>query len=105
VKAVETKDPHASGSGGGFGAYFGSIPDYGAQERGVKLAGVKEGSPAATAGVKEGDIIIKFAGHEIADIYDYTDAIKERKPGDTVDVIVIRDGKEVALKATLASRD
>ena len=105
VKAVETKDPHGSGKGGGFGAYFGSIPDYGAQERGVKLAGVKEGSPAAAAGVKEGDIIIKFGGHEIADIYDYTDAIKERKPGDTVDVIVIRDGKEVALKATLASRD
>jgi hypothetical protein len=106
VKAVETKDPHSgSGTGGGFGAYFGSIPDYGAQERGVKLAGVKEGSPAAAAGVKEGDIIIKFGGHEIADIYDYTDAIKERRPGDTVDVVVVRDGKEVALKATLASRD
>jgi len=105
VKAVESKDPHASGTGGGFGAYFGSIPDYGAQEHGVKLAGVKEGSPAAAAGVKEGDIIIKFGGHEIADIYDYTDAIKERKPGDTVDVVVLRGGKEVALKAKLASRD
>ena len=105
VKAVESKDPHSSGTGGGFGAYFGSIPDYGAQDRGVKLAGVKEGSPAAQAGVKEGDIIIKFAGHEIADIYDYTDAIKQRHPGDVVDVIVMRDGKEVTLKATLASRD
>jgi len=105
VKAVESKDPHSRGTGGGFGAYFGSIPDYGAQEHGVKLAGVKEGSPAAAAGVKEGDIIIKFGSHEIADIYDYTDAIKERHPGDVVDVIVMRDGKEVALKATLASRD
>jgi peptidase M28-like protein/PDZ domain-containing protein len=105
MKAVETKDPHSSGTGGGFGAYFGSIPDYGAQEHGVKLAGVKDGSPAAAAGVKEGDIIIKFAGREIADIYDYTDAIKGRRPGDVVDVVVMRAGKEVTLKAKLASRD
>ncbi|HET9234163.1 MAG TPA: M20/M25/M40 family metallo-hydrolase, partial [Candidatus Eisenbacteria bacterium] len=105
VKAEEEKDPHSSGTGGGFGAYFGSIPDYGAQERGVKLAGVKEASPAEKAGLKEGDVIVRFAGREIVDIYDYTDAIKEHKPGDTVDVVVMREGKEVAMKATLATRD
>ena len=81
------------------------MAENGAQDRGVKLAGVKEASPAEKAGLKEGDVIIRFAGREISDIYDYTDAIKERKPGDTIDVVVMRDGKEVAMKATLATRD
>jgi peptidase M28-like protein/PDZ domain-containing protein/PA domain-containing protein len=105
VKAEEEKDPHGSSKSPGFGAYFGSIPDYGAQEHGVKLAGVKEGSPAAAAGLKEGDVIVKFGGREINDIYDYTDAIKERHPGDTVEVVAMRDGKPVTFKATLASRE
>jgi S1-C subfamily serine protease len=106
VKVVEEKDPHASGqASGGFGAYFGSIPDYGAQENGVKLSGVRENSPAAKAGVQGGDVIIRFGGREIADIYDYTDALRSHRPGDTVDILVLRGGQEVALKATLGTRE
>ena len=46
----------------GTGVYFGSVPDYGLKigDEGAKLSGVREGGPAHKAGLKEGDLIIKF---------------------------------------------
>jgi hypothetical protein len=85
-------------------AYLGSMPDYGADVKGVKLAGVTDGSPAEKAGLKRGDVVVGFGGSAIATIYDYTQAISHYKPGDAVDIKVERDGKPVTLKATLGSR-
>lgn len=85
-------------------AYLGSMPDYGADVKGVKLAGVTDDSPAAKAGLKRGDVVVGFGGKPIATIYDYTQALARFKPGDAVDIKVERDGKDVTLKATLGSR-
>jgi hypothetical protein len=85
-------------------AYFGSMPDYGADVKGVKLAGVTDGSPAEKAGLKRGDIVVNFGGKPVATIQDYTRALADFKPGDPVDIKVQRDGKDVVLKATLGSR-
>jgi hypothetical protein len=85
-------------------AYFGSMPDYGADVKGVKLAGVTDGSPAEKSGLKRGDVVVAFGGKPIATIYDYTQALARYKPGDAVDIKVQRDGKDVTLKATLGSR-
>ncbi len=85
-------------------AYLGSMPDYGADVKGVKLAGVTDGSPAEKSGLKRGDVVVGFGGKPIATIYDYTQALARYKPGDAVDIKVQRDGKDVTLKATLGSR-
>ena len=100
-------DPHTAGSEVkpiGSGAYLGTIPDYGAEEVGVKLSGVREGSPAEKGGLKGGDIIVGYAGKPIATIYDYTDSLGRSKPGDKVEVVVKRDGKDVTLSVTLGTR-
>lgn len=101
---VKVAAPHGSSKDVGrlaVSAYLGSIPSYGDDVKGVKLSGVREGSPAEKGGLKGGDIVIGFAGKPVATIYDYTESLGLHKPGDTVDVTVLRDGKEVRLKVTL----
>ena len=85
-------------------AYLGSIPSYDDDVKGVKLDGVREGSPAEKGGLKGGDIVVGFGGKPIATIYDYTENLGRYKPGDTVEIIVKRDGKETTLRVTLGRR-
>jgi S1-C subfamily serine protease len=90
--------------GGGYGAYLGSVPDYMQTEGGVLLSGVRAGGPADKAGLKAGDSIIRFDGIRVDNIYDYTFALRSRKPGQVVRITVKRDGKEVELDCTLGRR-
>ena len=86
-------------------AYLGSIPDMGATDvKGVRLTGVRAESPADKAGIKTGDVIVEFAGKPVNDLYAYTDALYAQKPGDTVDVVVLRGTERVAVKVTLGRR-
>jgi hypothetical protein len=105
-KFVKVADPPkpVSGGGGGYGPYFGSIPDFAEVPNGVRFADIREGSPAAKAGLKGGDILVEFDGKEIKNLYDYTYALRARKPGDTITVKVQRDGQTVEAKVTLAER-
>ena len=87
-------------------AYLGTIPDYAAGDvKGTKLSGVAEDGPAAKAGIRGGDVIVKLAGKTIEDIYDYTFAIEALKIGEAVPVIVERNGQRVELEVTPGSRD
>jgi Zn-dependent M28 family amino/carboxypeptidase len=95
--------PAASGSGG-YGPYFGSIPDFGEGVAGVKFSDVTPGSPAATAGLKAGDIMIEFDGKPIQNLYDFTYALQAKKPGDVVKVKALRNGKPVEATVTLTRR-
>lgn len=89
----------------GSGAWFGSIPDMAASEsKGVRVTGVSPGSPAETAGLRAGDVIIEFGGMPVGDLYQFTDALAAKKPGDTVKVVVQRGGEELALTAVLGRR-
>jgi hypothetical protein len=88
----------------GGGAYLGSRPSYGDDVEGVKLDGVSDGSPAEKAGLKGGDIIVRFAGLPVRDIESYMTALSSKKPGDTVEIVVQRGEETVTLKATLGSR-
>src|SRR5262249_14687260 len=90
--------------GGGYGAYLGTIPDYMKTEGGVLLSGVRSGSPADQAGLKGGDVIVRFDGIRVDNIYDYTFALRSRKPGQQVRITVQRGGGEVDLLATLGRR-
>jgi S1-C subfamily serine protease len=89
----------------GYGPYFGSIPDFGEGVTGVKFGDVREGSPAAKAGLKAGDIMIEFDGKPIQNLYDFTYALRSKKPGDEVKVKVTRDGKPLEVNAVLARRN
>jgi hypothetical protein len=97
--AVEAEERPA-----GSRAYLGSIPDYGVDTEGVALAGVTEGSPAARAGLRQGDVIIEFAQRKIRSIEDLTDALASRRPGEEIDIVVQRSGRSVSLKTILSSR-
>jgi Zn-dependent M28 family amino/carboxypeptidase len=90
--------------GGGYGAYLGTIPDYMQTEGGVLLSGVRAGGPAEQAGLKGGDVIVKFDGVRIDNIYDYTFALRSRKPGQQVRITVKRAGAEQDLLVTLGRR-
>ena len=86
-------------------AYLGTIPDYIESEiKGVPLSGVSKGAPAATAGLLQGDIIVELAGRKIENIYDYTYAIEALKIGETVKVVVVRDGNRVEADIKPTSR-
>jgi hypothetical protein len=108
TKAAGAVNPHGVTSPDpgrvGMGAYLGTVPDYGSEEKGVKLTAVREGSPAEKGGIKGGDVIVGYGGKPIATIYDYTDSLGRNKPGDKVEIVVKRDGKEVTLTVTLGSR-
>lgn len=108
VYARVSAAPVMEGDSRGYGAYLGTIPDYSAMDGsatgGVKLADVRGGSPADKAGLKGGDILVEIAGTRIENLYDMTYALQDHKPGQTVDVVVVRDGKRVTLSATLGSR-
>jgi aminopeptidase YwaD len=101
---VVAEDPHAGGGGGGYGPYFGSIPDFGQVENGVKFSDVKPNSPAAKAGLKAGDILVQFGDKPINNLYDFTDALRRSKIGDVVDVKVLRDGQPVTASVKLEQR-
>jgi len=87
-------------------AYLGTIPDYVAGDiKGLKLSGVAADGPAATAGIKGGDVIIRLAGRAIENIYDYTYAIEALKIGESVEIIVKRNDVDVTLQITPSSRN
>ena len=100
------KVAHSANPGGrdALRAYLGTIPDYTTEVKGVKLSGVRGGSPAEKAGLQAGDVIVEFAGQKIANIYDYTYALDAVKIGQPVDIVVQRNGRRVALKATPEAR-
>lgn len=94
----------SASAGGGYGAYFGSVPDMGNTEGGFRITDVREGSPAALAGLKGGDQIIEFAGKPIGNLYDFTYALRQHKPGDEVAIKYKRSGQVYDTKATLTTR-
>ena len=96
--------PAPAASGSGYGAYLGSIPDFTPVPDGVKLTGVREGSPAEKAGIRAGDIIVRMGEMDVHDLQGLTNALRAHKPGDTVPIVVLRDGQRVTVTATLATR-
>ncbi|HUE02664.1 MAG TPA: M20/M25/M40 family metallo-hydrolase [Bryobacteraceae bacterium] len=98
-------DVAGSASGhAGYGPDFGSIPDFGEGVKGVKFADIREGSPAAKAGLKAGDVLVEFDGKPIGNLYDFTYALRAKRPGDEVVVKVIRGTEPVEAKVLLTKR-
>jgi aminopeptidase YwaD len=90
--------------GGGYGPYFGSVPDFGQSENGVKFADIRPDSPADKAGLRAGDILIQFGEIPIKNLYDFTFALRKSKVGDVVEVKCLRDGEVITARVTLEQR-
>jgi hypothetical protein len=90
-------DPAAAGAARGFRVWVGTIPDYSDEGPGLRITGVTPGSPAEKAGLAGNDVIVRFAGKEIRNVYDYTYALQGLSPGDKVEAVVKRseEGKSV----------
>jgi hypothetical protein len=87
-------------TGRGFRVYLGTVPNYSDQSDGMKLDGVRAGSPAERAGLRAGDIVVRMGKFPIKNVYDYTYALGEMAPGVEIEVAILRDGKPMNLKLT-----
>jgi S1-C subfamily serine protease len=74
------------------------------KDQGVSIHEVAPNSPAAQAGLKNGDRVVKLNGQALRGVQEFIDAIAAKKPGDKVSIQVRRDGKEQTLNATLANQ-
>lgn len=96
--------PAAPAGGRGFGAWFGSIPDFSENPKGLRFADVREGSPAHKAGLRAGDILFEFDGKPVQNLYDFTYALRARKPGEKVTVKVYRGDEVLEIQVVLGER-
>lgn len=101
---TRAKSDAVAGRGTGFRVYLGTIPNYAEAGNGLKLDGVSENSPAAKAGLRAGDVIVRLAGREVRNVYDYTYALGEMKAGVEYEVEVVRAGERLKLKLTPTAR-
>jgi Zn-dependent M28 family amino/carboxypeptidase len=100
---VDKYDRSMGFASGGPRVRLGIMPDYSFEDKGVKVSSTFPDTPAAKAGIKEGDIIVQFGQMQIESMQDYMDALGNQKPGDTVKLSVMRDGKRLEFQATLGS--
>ena len=68
---------------------------------GARLAGVVPGTAAERAGLREGDVVIRLAGARLASFEDLRAALRERRAGESVDVVFVRNGEQRSVTATL----
>jgi hypothetical protein len=84
--------------------YVGTVPDFSYTDAGYKISGVQAGSPAEKAGILAADIMIKFGDAVINNLYDYTAALGNYKPGQEVEVVVKRGTEEITVKVLLGTK-
>ncbi|HUG43577.1 MAG TPA: M28 family peptidase, partial [Acidobacteriota bacterium] len=101
----EMQRPERMGQRAMLRAFLGTIPDYAQGDvLGVRLSGVIQNGPAQKAGIRAGDIIVELAGRSIENIYDYTFAIEGLKIGESVRIVVLREGDTLQFELVPESR-
>ncbi len=83
---------------------FGVVPDFAFQGEGVRVDGLVPESPAAVAGVQEGDILLELAGETVEDLRGFSDILKTLEAGQEVEAIVVREGARLTMKVTVTAR-
>ncbi|MES2380538.1 MAG: M20/M25/M40 family metallo-hydrolase [Bacteroidota bacterium] len=97
---TKTKDTDHSGTASSFKVTLGIMPDYLYEGKGIKIDGVTEGKPAANAGLKKGDNIVKLGSYTIADMTSYMETLGKFNKGDKTTITYIRDGKTIEANVT-----
>lgn len=88
----------------GFNISLGTIPNYADSTDGMLVDGVRDNSPAAAAGLKAGDKIVKLAGRDIRNVMDYTFMLGEMKAGEEYEIVVLRGGERMTFKIVPVKR-
>jgi len=101
---VRSASPPVASSRQGSDVYLGSIPDMSGAGEGLRLTGISAGSPAEQAGLVSGDVVVEFGGRPVKDLYDFSDALYSHKPGDSVSVVVLRNGDRKQFTVRLGKR-
>jgi serine protease Do len=85
-------------------AVMGIMVDRQDESKGVRIGRVMPDSPSKTAGLEDGDLIVRFDGKNTDTYEAFYKALSGKDPGDEVEVVVRRDGKEITAKLELAKR-
>jgi aminopeptidase YwaD len=88
----------------GFNISLGTVPNYADSTDGLLLDGVRDNSPAAKAGVRPGDKVVKLAGKDIRNVMDYTYVLGEMKAGEEYEIIVLRGREKLTMKIVPVKR-
>jgi S1-C subfamily serine protease len=93
-------------SGGNRSTWFGTAPDFSGATAadGYLIGGVSEGGPAATAGLRTGDVVLTLGGEAVFDLASFTQRLRSFEPGDVVEVVARRDGRRLDFLVTLGDR-
>jgi S1-C subfamily serine protease len=95
----------ASGRGGhSDGAFLGVSVDGGSESDGVRIGSIVAGSGAERAGLRGGDVIVRIGAQGLSRFEDLRRALADRRPGDAVPLVYLRDGEEHRASATLGTR-
>jgi hypothetical protein len=89
------------GHGRGYKIALGIIPDVASPRNGLGVDGVRQGGPAARAGILKGDVIVGMNGQPVSNIYEYMARLNSLTAGETVIVEVMRKGKKEVLLVQL----
>ena len=71
------------------------------EQPGAEVSALPAGSPAATAGLQEGDIVVSVGGTVVDGPEQLGRAVRSNEPGTAVPVVVVRDGSEQTIEVTL----
>jgi hypothetical protein len=93
LEFTKTIDPKPMNSS--FKVTLGVMPDYMFSGEGMRIDGVKENRPAAMAGLKQGDVVVRLGTNKITDMSSYMEALGKFNEGDTTEVEYIREGKSI----------
>lgn len=74
------------------------------QPQGVEVSSVVEGSAAAQAGLREGDVVLEFAGERVRGVEHFSRLVRETPVGRRVNLAIFRDGKQQTLTAEIRER-
>jgi hypothetical protein len=96
--------PPAANASGRPRPSLGTIPDMADEPGGVRLTGVRTGSPADSAGLRAGDILIGLGTHAIANLEDFQNALMSYQAGDRVEVRYKRGDQTLSVTVTLGGR-
>jgi hypothetical protein len=101
---VDAPPPAPAAAGTGERPYLGTIPDMTDEPGGVRLTGVRAGSPAETAGLREGDILTGIGDQAVANLQDFQNALVAHRPGDRVEVRFRRGAQAMTATVVLGRR-
>ena len=96
----ETQDDNAGRTAAAFKVTLGVMPDYVHDGTGMRIDAVLPGRPAAKAGLKGGDVLVRIGDRPVKDIYDYMDGLSKFEAGQTTTVTVLRDKQAVQAEVT-----